>query len=105
MTEEKRMCPCGEEAILYLSTNQFVPFTADDGGWFGGIRREGSAGPVCAKCAARKMASMPNAHHFAYRLDAPYQPDGVNYDDLLRMSVEECAKYRHQSVAEFMRLE
>lgn len=99
---DKRMCSCGEEAILHLSTNQFVHYTTEAGTH--GIRREGSGGPMCAKCAASKMASIPNAHHFAYRLDAPYQPDGMNYDDLLRMSVEGCAKYRHQSVAEFMRL-
>lgn len=91
-----------KEATLRLSICQFVASMTAKGV---SIRREQLGGPTCAECMVRVLTEIPNAHFFAYRIDAPYQPDGMNYDDLLRMSVEDCAAYRHQAVAEFMRLE
>ena len=93
----KKCALCDEkEAILHVSTTQYV--RQDNGD----IIRENSGGYVCPTCLVGHLVALPNAHHFAYRADAPYQPDGFNYDDGLVLAVLECAKYRHETVEEFM---
>ena len=85
-----------KEAVFHISTCRFVRHDNGD------IVRKNSGGRVCPACLVDHLTAIPNAHHFAYRLDAPYQPDGLNYDDGLVLSVLACARYRRQTIKEFM---
>ena len=93
---KKECVLCHEkEATLHVSTTRYVKQDH-------GVVRKNSGGRVCPTCLVDHLTAVPNAHHFAYRIDAPYQPDGFNYDDGLVLAVLACAKYRHQTVGEFM---
>lgn len=82
---------CDEKAVFHVTSASY-----EEG------KRKNVGGRLCPACLLEHLSSLNNAHHFIYRLDASYQPDGSNYDDGLIMSVLACAKHRSKSVEEFM---